>query len=169
MNEPESVANSKCRLLEIVVRPPANIVGGNLMKSKTLPLLAFVGVLAVFILNSCGNSEKNCPVGGTDKNGTIGLIDVMLVPEHNPNGEPGGPFNIFDISWGDPTTRTYTVSDRMGLEVPVFSTVSNTALAAIGGDNSIAEAGNNASPCFVDAETGITIPSITTAQGNYTR
>jgi len=104
------------------------------MKSKTLPLLAFVALLAVFILNSCGNSEANCPVCGTDKNGTIGLIDVMLVPEHNPNGEPGGPFNIFDISWVDPVNRNYVVSDRIGLDVPVFNTVSNIALWAIGGD-----------------------------------
>ncbi len=89
----------------------------------------------------------------------------MLVPEHNANGEPGGPFNIFDISWVDPVNRLYYVSDRIGLDVPVFNTVTNIALAAIGGDNSIAEAGNNASSCFVDAETGITIPPITTPAG----
>ena len=94
------------------------------MKSKTLPCLAFVALLAVFILNSCGSSPANCPVCGTDKNGTIGLIDVMIVPEHNPNGEPGGPFNIFDISWVDPTNRLFSVSDRIGLDVPVFSTTS---------------------------------------------
>jgi hypothetical protein len=139
------------------------------MKSKTLPLLALVALLAVFILNSCGSSEKNCPVCGTTKNGTIGLIDVMLVPEHNPNGEPGGPFNIFDISWVDPVNRNYVVSDRVGLDVPVFNTVSNIALWAIGGDNSVAEAGNNASSCWVDPVSGETIPPITTAQGNYTR
>jgi hypothetical protein len=145
------------------------------MKSKTLPLLAFVALLAVFILNSCGNSEANCPVCGTDKNGTIGLIDVMLVPEHNPNGEPGGPFNIFDISWVDPVNRNYVVSDRIGLDVPVFNTVSNIALWAIGGDNSVAEAGNNASACWFDPALSLpngpvaTIPPITTAQGNFTR
>jgi hypothetical protein len=93
----------------------------------------------------------------------------MLVPEHNPNGEPGGPFNIFDISWVDPVNRLYSVSDRIGLDVPVFNTVSNIALWAIGGDNSIAEAGYNASSCWVDTATGETIPPITTAQGNYTR
>src|ERR1700684_2750206 len=169
MNEPESVANSKCRLLEMVIRPPANIVGGNVMKTKTLALLAFVAVLAVFILNSCGNSEKNCPVCGTDKNGAIGLIYVILVPEHNPKGEPGGPFNIFDISWVDPVNRLYYVSDRIGLDVPVFSTTSNIALWAIGGQNSVAEAGDNTSVCWVDPDSGETIPPITTAQGNFTR
>jgi hypothetical protein len=144
------------------------------MKTKMVPLrnlIALFGVL--FVLNSCGGSDPGCPVCGTTKNGPIGLIDVMLVPEHNPNGEPGGPFNIFDISWVDPTTRTYTVTDRIGLDVPVFSTVSNIALWAVGGDNSVSEGGNNASPCWVDTSTtataGETIPPITSAQGNYTR
>jgi hypothetical protein len=82
------------------------------MRTKMFPLLTFVALFgAILISNSCGSS-KNCPVCGTDKNGTIGLIDVMIVPEHNPNGEPGGPFNIFDISWVDPTNRLYSVSDR---------------------------------------------------------
>src|ERR1700733_1442299 len=141
------------------------------MKTKMVPLrnlLALIG--ALFVLNSCGGggSSSGCPVCGTQKNGPIGLIDVMLVPEHNPNGEPGGPFNIFDISWVDPTTRTYTVSDRIGLDVPVFSTTSNIALWAIGGDNSVAEAGYNASSCIdsVKTPTDLTvIPPITTAQG----
>jgi hypothetical protein len=140
------------------------------MKTKMVPLrnlIALVG--ALFILNSCGGSSPGCPVCGTQKNGPIGLIDVMLVPEHNPNGEPGGPFNIFDISWVDPTTRTFTVADRIGLDVPVFSTVSNIALWAVGGDNSVAEGGNQGSPCWVDATTGETIPPLTSAQGNYTR
>ena len=92
------------------------------MRAKMFPLLTFVALFgAILISNSCG-SAKNCPVCGTDKNGTIGLIDVMIVPEHNPNGEPGGPFNIFDISWVDPTNRLYYVSDRIGLDVPAFST-----------------------------------------------
>ena len=142
------------------------------MRSKMFPLLGFVVLLgAVLITNSCGSS-KNCPVCGTDKNGTVGLIDVMLVPEHNGNGEPGGPFNIFDISWVDPVNRFYYVADRVGLDVPVFNTISNIAISAIGGDNSIAEAGNNASACVDSAknESDLTIiPPITTAQGNYTR
>jgi hypothetical protein len=139
------------------------------MRSKMLPLVAFAIVLtATLISNNCGG-PANCPTCGTDKNGTVGLIDVMLVPEHNPNGEPGGPFNIFDISWVDPVNRLYSVSDRIGLDVPVFSTTTNTALFAIGGQNSVSEAGNNTSVCWVDAETSETIPPITTAQGNYTR
>ena len=69
----------------------------------------------------------------------------------------------------DPLNRLYYVSDRVGLDVPIFNTVSNIALWAIGGDNSIAEAGFNASSCWVDASTGETIPPITTAQGNFTR
>jgi hypothetical protein len=140
------------------------------MRSKMLPLVAFAIVLtATLISNNCGG-PANCPTCGTDKKGTVGLIDVMLVPEHNANGEPGGPFNIFDISWVDPMNRLYYVSDRIGLDVPVFNTVTNIALAAIGGDNSVAEAGNNFSSCWVDpADASITIPPITTPLGNYTR
>ncbi len=140
------------------------------MKPKMFSLLAVVALFGVtLILNSCGGGQANCPVCGTEKNATVGLIDVMLVPEHNPNGEPGGPFNIFDISWTDPVNRLYYVTDRIGLDVPVFNTVTDIALWAIGGDNSVAEAGNNASVCWADPVTGETIPPITTAQGNYTR
>jgi hypothetical protein len=142
------------------------------MRSKMLPLVAFAIVLtATLISNNCGG-PANCPTCGTDKNGTVGLITVMLVPEHNGNGEPGGPFNIFDISWVDPVNRLYYVSDRIGLDVPVFNTVTNIAIAAIGGQNSVAEAGNNASTCIdsVKFPGDLTIiPPITTAQGNYTR
>src|SRR6202050_4435528 len=146
------------------------IDGGNSMKPKLFSLLALVALFgATLILNSCGGGPANCPVCGTDKNGTIGLIDVMDLPEKNPNGEPGWPFNIFDISWVDPVNRLYYVSDRVGLDVPVFSTTSDIALWAIGVDNSIAESGDNASTCWVDGTTGETIPPITTAQGNYTR
>src|SRR5580700_5820501 len=147
-----------------------HIDGGNSMKPKLFSLVAVVALFsATLILNSCGGGQANCPVCGTDKNGTIGLIDVMLVPEHNPNGEPGGPFNIFDIGWTDPVNRLYYITDRIGLDVPVFNTVTDTALWAIGGDNSVAEAGYNASSCWVDPVTGETIPPTTTAQGNYTR
>jgi len=142
------------------------------MKSKMLPVILFAVVLgSLSFSTSCGNGPGlvNCPVCGTNQNGSVGLIDVMIVPEHNPNGEPGGPFNIFDISWVDPANRLYYVSDRIGLDVPVFNTVSNIALWAIGGDNSVAEAGDNASVCWADAATGETIPPITSAQGNYTR
>src|SRR5271170_3993075 len=140
------------------------------MKTIIVPLRNLIALLGlVLLLNSCGSTPSGCPVCGTAQNGSIALIDVMLVPEHNPNGEPGGPFNIFDISWVDPVHRVYMVSDRIGLDVPVFSTVSNIAQWAIGGDNSVAEAGNNASLCWADAVTGETIPPLTSAQGNYTR
>jgi hypothetical protein len=153
-----------------VIRLTLNIDGGNSMKPKLFSLLGIVALFgATLILISCGSGPANCPVCGTDKNGTVGLINVMLVPEHNPNGEPGGPFNIFDIGWTDPANRLYYITDRIGLDVPVFNTVTDTALWAIGGDNSVAEAGYNASSCWVDPVTGETIPPTTTAQGNYTR
>ena len=140
------------------------------MKGIIVPLRNLIALLGfLFLLTSCGGGDSGCPVCGTASNGPIGLIDVMQVPEHNPNGEPGGPFNIFDIGWVNPTSRTYIVADRIGLDVPVFSTTSNIALWAIGGDNSVAEAGNNASSCWADPTTGETIPALTTAQGNYTR
>jgi len=144
------------------------------MRPKMLPLLALVVLFgAIFVANSCSNGNATCPVCGTDKHGTIGLIDVMLVPEHNGTGEPGGPFNIFDISWVDPVNHLYYVSDRVGLAVPMFNTLTDIALAAIGGDNSISEAGNNASGCFQinNGEGGVTqvIPPIVSGMGNYTR
>jgi hypothetical protein len=140
------------------------------MRSKMMPFVVLAGVLAVFLsASSCGNGTSVCPVCGTDTGGPIGQIGIMLVPEHNANGEPGGPFNIFDISWVDSVNHFYYVSDRIGLDVPMFSTRSDIAVFAIGGDNSVAEAGFNASSCWSDPTSGTTIPPITTAQGNYTR
>ncbi len=138
------------------------------MRSKILPRLA-VAVLfgSIFISTSCSSSPASCPVCGTDKNATVGLIDVMSVPGHSASGAPGGPFNLFDISWVDPVNRLYYVADTVGVDVPVFNTVSNIALAAIGGDTSIAESGVNASPCFQDSTGNQVIPPITSAQGNY--
>jgi hypothetical protein len=151
-----------------------DFVGGDQMKTLRVPLRHLVALLGMLmLLSSCGSAPSGCPVCGTQQNAPVALIDVMLVPEHNPNGEPGGPFNIFDISWTDPSHRLYYVTDRIGLDVPMFNTDSNIALWAIGGDNSIAEAGNNASICWADTSTGATagetIPALTTAQGNYTR
>src|ERR1700675_1534473 len=146
------------------------IAGGNAMKFRMLPVVGFAVLLAsLFLGSSCGNGpgNVNCPRCGTNQNGGVNLIDVMLVPEHNPNGEPGGPFNIFDISWVDPTNRLYYVSDRIGLDVPAFSSTSNIALWAIGGQNSVAEAGNNSSLCWQDTTTLETIPPVTSAQGNF--
>jgi hypothetical protein len=120
--------------------------------------------LALSILFSAGcATTKNCPTCGTDQNGSVGIIDIIPVPEHNPTGEPGGPFNSFDTSWVDPVHHQFYVSDRIGLDVVVVDTLHDLAINAIGGANSIAESGNNASTCVS------TIPPLITALGNMTR
>ena len=53
---------------------------------------------ALFVLASSCGTTPNCPVCGTTKNGAYAVINVIPVPEHNNSGEPGGPFNSFDIS-----------------------------------------------------------------------
>jgi len=61
-------------------------------------ILLTIAVIALFvILSGCGTTP-NCPTCGTTKNGAYAVIDIVTVPEHNPTGEPGGPFNSFDIS-----------------------------------------------------------------------
>lgn len=146
------------------------------MRSKMLPAVVLAAAVASFVLaSSCGGGSGvvQCPVCGTDKGGSVALLSVMPVPEHNPTGEPGGPFNSFDIGWVDPVNHLYYISDRIGLDVAVFSTTSLAAVAAIGGLNSVSEAGNNASQCFDTVKfpdpVGSTIPPITTPLGNYTR
>src|SRR5579864_9235433 len=128
--------------------------------------LRVLKVLAVFILvaffSSCG-STPGCPTCGTTKNGTVTLINIIPVPEHNPTGEPGGPFNSFDISLVDPVNHRFFVSDRIGLAVVVVDTNTNIAVNTIGGFNSVAQAGNNASLCVP------TIPPMRSALGNFTR
>jgi hypothetical protein len=100
----------------------------------------------------CAENES-CPTCGTTQNGTVGIIDVIPVPEHNPTGEPGGPFNSFDVSWVDtPTHRDY-VSDRVGLDVVVVDTVNDVAVNAIAGDNAVSGA-QMASPCDPSIPTG---------------
>ena len=121
----------------------------------------------IFGSTGCSSSPANCPVCGTDKNATVGLIDVMAVPGHSASGAPGGPFNFFDISWVDPANHMFYVSDNIGVDVAAFNTVNNIAVAAIGGDSSIAESGSNASLCFTDAAGNQVIPPATSAQGNY--
>jgi hypothetical protein len=95
------------------------------------------------------------------------------VPEHNPTGEPGGPFNSFDISWFDPNLQRVYTSDRIGLDVVVTDAKNNFAVNTIGGLNQVANAGNNNSVCigpanpapgFTAANTP-TIPSIITGAG----
>ena len=129
------------------------------MKSRLTKILAAVMLLGVgLIWNSCGQ-QPGCPTCGTTTNGAYGVIDVIPVPEHNPTGEPGGPFNSFDISWFDPNLRRVYTSDRIGLDVVVTDTVLDEAVNTIGGLNEVAEAGNNASACVS------TIPSLITGQG----
>jgi hypothetical protein len=134
-------------------------------------LVALFGML--LILSSCGGGSSNCPLCGTASNGQIGLIDVMYVPEHNPTGVPGGPFTVFDIGFVDPTNRLYSITDRLGVDVAVFNTISGQAVFPIGGDNTIAEDGNYASMCWNNSTSTVeateTVPPILSAQGNYTR
>jgi len=119
----------------------------------TLEVLALAAL--AFLVNSCG-SQKYCPTCGTTVNGAYGVLNVVPVPEHNPTGEPGGPFNSFDISWFDPIQQRVYTSDRIGLDVVVTDAKNNFAVNTIGGLNQIANAGNNGSPCLPN------IPSIIT-------
>ena len=122
--------------------------------TKIILELALV-VVGAFLLNSCGG-QKGCPTCGTTVNGAYAVINVVPVPEHNPTGEPGGPFNSFDISWFDPIQQKVYTSDRIGLAVVVTDAAHNFAVNTIGGLNQVDNAGNNASPCLPG------IPSIIT-------
>ncbi|MGA2237373.1 MAG: hypothetical protein ABSG23_18080 [Terriglobales bacterium] len=138
-------------------------------------ILLIILVTALFVtLSGCG-SVSNCPICGTTKNGSYGVIDIIPVPEHNPTGEPGGPFNSFDISWiakapGGTGHNLDYVSDRIGLAVDVFDTTNDLAVNAIQGTNAVTAAGNQASPCATDPTTGNDIiPPIISVFGNFTR
>jgi hypothetical protein len=124
----------------------------------------FIAMLLGFSLfqSGCGTT-KNCPTCGTTKNDGYTVIVTIPVPEHNPTGEPGGPFNSFDISLVDPVGHRFYVSDRIGLDVVVVDTINNVAVNALGGANSVAQAGLNASTCTP------TIPPLLSALGNFTR
>jgi hypothetical protein len=143
--------------------------GGSSMRSRLVKILG-AGILVALALvwNSCG-TQPGCPTCGTTTSGAYGVIDVIPVPEHNPTGEPGGPFNSFDISWFDPNQRVSYVSDRIGLDVVVTDTLLDSAVNTIGGLNEVAEAGNNGSPCIgpkAPVANGAVIPSIITGQGS---
>ena len=126
------------------------------MRSRLIKIVEMAAVLALgFLLNSCG-SQPFCPTCGTTVNGAYGVLNVVPVPEHNPTGEPGGPFNSFDISWFDPIQQKVYTSDRIGLDVVVTDAKNNFAVNTIGGLNQVANAGNNGSPCLPG------IPSIIT-------
>jgi len=126
-------------------------------------ILLTVLLTALFVIASgCGN-VKNCPVCGTTTADGYADIVNITVPEHNPTGEPGGPFNSFDISWLNSATHRDYVSDRIGLAVVVVDTVNNLAINAIQGSNAVTGAGNAASPCDP------TIPPLVDVVGNFTR
>jgi len=126
------------------------------MRSRLAKFIEVAAVLALgVLLNSCG-SQPFCPTCGTTANGAYGVLNVVPVPEHNPTGEPGGPFNSFDISWFDPIQQKVYTADRIGLDVVVTDAKNNFAVNTIGGLNQVANAGNNGSPCLPG------IPSIIT-------
>ena len=125
-------------------------------------LFSFLLTVLFVLASGCG-ATKNCPVCGTTQNDGYAIIDIIPVPEHNPTGEPGGPFNSFDISTVDPVHHRFFVSDRIGLDVVVVDTDQDIAVNTIGGANSVAEAGNNASKCIP------TIPPMLDAAGSFTR
>ncbi len=134
-------------------------------------ILFTVFVAALFVLSSGCGSAPNCQTCGTTVNGAYTVIDTIAVPEHNNTGEPGGPFNSFDVSFisippnGSGNNLDY-VSDRIGVAVQVIDTAQNIAVNSIAGQNGISGAGNNASPC-VSLTTPI--PPIVSVLGNWTR
>jgi hypothetical protein len=134
------------------------------MKVKWAGILGVAAVIGLaFLWVSCASTPANCTTCGTTVNGAYGVIDVIPVPEHNPTGEPGGPFNSFDISWLDTPTHRFYVSDRIGLAIVVVDSFQHTAINTIGGANAVTNGGNNASACDPS------IPSILTGLGNLTR
>ena len=133
-------------------------------------LLTILLTTLFVIMSGCGGT-KNCPVCGTTTAGGYTVIDIMPVPEHNPTGEPGGPFNSFDISVTDSANHRFFVSDRIGLDVAVFDTQQDVAVNFFAGANGVAGGGINASPCGTDNPTAPTlfIPPLVTGYGNWTR
>ncbi|MGD0470095.1 MAG: hypothetical protein ABSA54_17080 [Terriglobales bacterium] len=143
-------------------------------------ILLTIILAALFVIMSGCGGVNNCPICGTTKNGAYGVIDIIPVPEHNPTGEPGGPFNSFDISWiakapGGAGHNLDYVSDRIGLAVVVIDTTSDLAVNTIQGTNAVSDAGNGASPCLqipnpVAGQPPVDIiPPIIDVFGNFTR
>jgi hypothetical protein len=105
------------------------------------------------ILSGCG-TPSNCPVCGTTSNGAYAVINVIPVPEHNPTGEPGGPFNSFDISTiapnatGSGSPYLDYISDRIGLAMVVIDTSQDISVFNIQGANAVSDNGDGASGCF---------------------
>jgi len=134
-------------------------------------LLTILLTTLFVIMSGCGG-VKNCPVCGTTTADGYAVIDIMPVPEHNPTGEPGGPFNSFDISVVDSVNHRFFVSDRIGLDVAVFDTQQDIAVNFFAGANGVAGGGINGSLCATDATPPAGtqfIPPIVTGFGNWTR
>jgi hypothetical protein len=133
-------------------------------------LLSILLTMLFVLANGCGTA-RNCPVCGTTVNDGYGVIDVIPVPEHNPTGEPGGPFNSFDISVVDSVNHRFFVSDRLGLDVVVVDTQQNVPVNFFAGANGVAGGGVNASSCATDNPAAPTmfIPPIVSGLGNWTR
>jgi hypothetical protein len=115
-------------------------------------ILLSILVTALFVMMSGCGTTPNCPVCGTTKNGAYAIINVIPVPEHNSTGEPGGPFNSFDISTLAPNPAASGkyldyVSDRIGIAMQVIDTSQDLAVFSIQGQNGVSDAGNGASPC----------------------
>jgi len=136
------------------------------MRSKLL--LVFAVLLALMLFPSGCGTSASCPTCGTTVNGAYAPIVIIPVPEHNPTGEPGGPFNSFDISVVDSTNHRFFVSDRIGLDVVVVDTLQNVAVNFFAGANGVAGGGANASSCATD-DAGDVIPPLVSALGNWTR
>jgi hypothetical protein len=130
------------------------------MRSRILLTVLLTGLFV--IASGCGG-VNGCPVCGTTKADGYADIVNITVPEHNPTGEPGGPFNSFDISWINSATHLDYISDRIGLAVVVVDTINNVSVNAIQGVNAVTAAGNQASLCDPS------IPPIADVVGNFTR
>jgi hypothetical protein len=141
-------------------RPKSKEIRRRMLHMRSKLLVAFGLLLGLAVLASGCGSDPNCPTCGTTVGGAYQVIDVVPVPEHNPSGEPGGPFNSFDISWVDTGTHRFYVSDRIGLDVPVMDTQANVFLYSIGGDN-VVSSGTIPSPC--DPTATPPIPPLQTA------
>jgi hypothetical protein len=137
------------------------------MRSKLL--VVFAVLLGVMLFPSGCGTNAACPTCGTTVNGAYVPIVIIPVPEHNPTGEPGGPFNSFDISVTDSVNHRFFVSDRIGLDVVVVDTLNNVAVNFFAGANGVAGGGVNASPCVTNSTGTVFIPPIVSGMGNWTR
>ncbi len=146
-------------------------------------ILLSILITALFVILSGCATSPDCPTCGTTKNGAYAVLNVIPVPEHNNTGEPGGPFNSFDISFVAPppsggasgTSNLDYVSDRIGIAIQVIDTKQDLAVYSIAGQNGIAGAGNNASPCVpppnaaANDPLAVVSPPIVSVLGNWTR